>query len=66
MKIEFVKRVDVDDSEWYFTQKDGKTYIPCSGSHNKEIAYTFFLKYTTTVGKVPVETILETIEIDAQ
>lgn len=66
MKIEFVQREDVDGTMWYFTQKDGKTYVSCSGNHNKETAYAFFLKYVATAGKKPVETILETIEIEAQ
>ena len=66
MKIEFVRKVDVDDSEWYYTQKDGIAYIPFSGSSNRDTAYAFFLKYVSTAGKKPVETILETIEIEAQ
>jgi len=62
-KIEFVELKDVDDSLWYFTQVNG-CYIVNSGSFKKEKAYDFFKKYVESSNKKPVETVLETVEVE--
>jgi len=62
-KIEFVERKDVDDSLWYFTQING-CYVSGSGSYTKEKAYDFFKKYIEKSNKKPVETVLETVEVE--
>jgi hypothetical protein len=62
-KIEFVERKDVDDSLWYFTQTNG-CYVSGSGSYTKEKAYSFFKKVIEQSNKKPVETVLETVEVE--
>jgi prephenate dehydratase len=64
MKIEFVQREDVDGTMWYFTQTNGITYVGGSGSYNKEKAYAFFQQFIERSNKKPVETVLETVEVD--
>lgn len=63
MKIEFVQREDVDGTMWYFTQTNG-SYVGGSGSYSKDKAYTFFKQFVEQSNKKPVETVLETVEVE--
>lgn len=65
MKIEFVQREDVDNTMWYFTRSN-ENYISGSGFYNKGKAHAFFKQFVKQTNKKPIETILETIEIDVQ
>jgi hypothetical protein len=62
-KIEFVERKDIDDTSWFFTQINGD-YVSNSGSISREKAYSFFKKYIEQSNKKPVETVLETVEVE--
>lgn len=65
MKIEFIQREDVDNTMWYFTQMD-QIYVGGSGSYNKEKAYTFFKQFIEQSNKKPIETVLETVNIEGK